>query len=87
MSDATRNFVPTELVGEHYRPIGGHYDSLQGAIDALGQHFNNRHGGGGSFHVYHADDTKDSAAIVEAASFDGDSLAIRALYKVIERRP
>ncbi len=85
MSDDRKSFVPTELVGVQYRPIGGTYDSALAAIEALGHHFNNRHGGGGSFRTYRADDSGSHATIVEAATPGDDAMAIRALYKVIER--
>jgi len=79
------SFVPAELKGEHYRPIGGSYDSLEKAMQAMEQHFRNKYGGAGTFHVYKPDAGLGTAAVVEAASTNNDPMAIRALYKIVER--
>jgi hypothetical protein len=78
-----KSYVPAELVGEHYHPIGGQFTSMNEATDALERHFNNRHGGGGTFRVYRSEGSGD--AIVEAVPTDGDAMAMRAIYKVVER--
>ena len=55
MADTGGSFVPAELIGEHYRPIGGNYDSLEKAMRSMEQHFRNKHGGAGSFRVFKSD--------------------------------
>ena len=86
MSDMASIFVPAELIGERYRPIGGSYESFEKAIDSMEQHFRNRHGGPGLFRVFRSADTPGTAAIIEAGSTNNDPMAIRALYKVFEQR-
>ena len=56
MADTETLFVPTELTGEHYRPIGGSFDSLEKAMQAMEQHFRNIHGGAGLFQVFKRED-------------------------------
>jgi hypothetical protein len=87
MADTGSSFVPAELTGEHYRPIGGSYDSLEKAMQAMEQHFRNRHGGPGLFRVFKPEASPGVAAIVEAGSTNNDPMAIRAIYKIIEQRP
>ena len=86
MADTGITFVPAELKGEHYRPIGGSYDSLEKAMQAMEQHFRNKHGGVGSFHVFKPEEAHGTAAIVEAGSTNNDPMAIRAIYKILEQR-
>jgi hypothetical protein len=83
MADTGSSFIPAELKGEHYRPIGGNYDSLENAIQAMEQHFRNKHGGVGSFHVFKPEHVQGTAAIVEAGSTNNDPMAIRAIYKIL----
>jgi hypothetical protein len=85
MADMGRSFVPAELTGEHYRPIGGTYESQEKAMQATEQHFRNKHGGPGLFRVFKADDEHGVAAIVEAAPTNNDPMAIRAIYKILEQ--
>jgi hypothetical protein len=87
MADAGNSFVPAELTGEHYRPIGGSYDSLEKAMQAMEQHFRNKHGGPGQFRVFKPEAAPGVAAIVEAGSPNNDPMAIRAIYKIIEQHP
>jgi hypothetical protein len=87
MSDGGRRFIPAELDGGHYRPIGGSYETVTAAISALERHFSNTHGGGATFLVYRPDDAPDAAVIVEAGTPGGDPLAVRALYKVLAQYP
>jgi hypothetical protein len=86
MSVGIGTFTPAELAGDHYRPIGGSYDTAAKAMEALEQHFRNRHGGKGTFQVFKPEAPGSSAVLVEAASTEGDPMRIRALYKVNERR-
>jgi hypothetical protein len=86
MAENGTSFVPAELAGEHYRPIGGSYDSLENAMHAMEQHFRNKHGGTGTFQVFRPENTRETAAIVEAGSTNNDPMVIRALYKILERR-
>jgi len=86
MADTTSSFVPAELTGEHYRAIGGSYDSLEKAIEAMEQHFRNRHGGPGLFHVFKREDARGTTALVEAGSTNNDPMTIRAIYKILEQR-
>ncbi len=85
MADVATTFVPAELSGEHYRPIGGTYDSLERAMQAMQQHFRNKHGGAGLFRIYKPENAPGTAAIVEAGSTQGDPMVIRAIYKILER--
>jgi hypothetical protein len=87
MADTGGSFVPAELTGEHYRPIGGSYDSLEKAMQAMEQHFRNKHGGPGLFRVFKSDAAPGAGAIVEAGSTNNDPMAIRAIYKIVEQRP
>jgi hypothetical protein len=87
MENTGGTFVPAELIGEHYRPIGGAYESFEKAMQAMEQHFRNRHGGPGLFRVFKSADVPGTAAIVEAGSTNNDPMAIRALYKILEQRP
>lgn len=86
MSVGISTFTPAELAGEHYRPIGGSYDTAEKAMAALEQHFRNTHGGKGTFLVFKPETPGATAVLVEAASTEGDPMRIRALYKVLERR-
>jgi hypothetical protein len=86
MSVGNGTFTPAELAGDHYRPIGGSYDTAAKAMEALEQHFRNTHGGRGTFQVFRPEAPGAAVALVEAASTDGDPMRIRALYKVLERR-
>jgi hypothetical protein len=86
MADTGSFFVPAELTGEHYRPIGGSYDSIEKAMQAMEQHFRNKHGGPGFFHVFKPEDARGTAAIVEAGSNNNDPMVIRAIYKILEQR-
>src|SRR6476660_7437863 len=86
MPDAESTFVPAELKGEHYRLIGGSYDSFEKAVQAMEQHFQNKHGGAGSFQVFRPDVTHGTAAVIEAGSTNNDPMAIRAIYKILEQR-
>jgi len=87
MSNAAISFVPAELTGEHYRPIGGIYDSLEGAMLAMEQHFRNKHGGPGLFRVYTSQAESGKVSIVEVCSTNHDPMVIRAIYKILEQRP
>ena len=86
MADGETSFVPAELAGEHYRPIGGSFDSLEKAMQAVEQHFRNRHGGPGSFQVFKREDARGTTSIVEAGSTNNDPMVIRAIYKILEQR-
>ena len=87
MADAGESFVPAELTGEHYRPIGGSYDSLEKAMQAMEQHFRNRHGGPGLFQVFKREGlAHGTTAIVEVGSTNNDPMMIRAIYKILEQR-
>jgi hypothetical protein len=85
MVEGDRSFVPAELVGDHYRPIGGSYATVEGAMEALEQHCRNKHGGG-AFQVYRPDPDRGASVIVEATSAAGDPMRVLALYKVLEYR-
>ena len=85
METNNRSFVPAELIGEHYRPIGGNYESIDMALQAMEQHFRNRHGGPGHFRIFKSADSPGTAAIVEAGSTNHDPMAIRAMYKILEQ--
>ena len=88
MADTETLFVPTELTGEHYRPIGGSFDSLEKAMQAMEQHFRNIHGGAGLFQVFKREDwPQGTTSIVEAGSTNNDPMVIRAIYKILEQRP
>ncbi len=86
MADTGSTFVPAELKGEHYRMIGGSYDSFEKALQAMEQHFRNKHGGAGSFHIFKPELAHGTAALIEAGSTNNDPMAIRAIYKVFEQR-
>jgi hypothetical protein len=86
MADAVTSFVPAELTGEHYRPIGGSFDTLEKAMQAMEQHFRNRHGGSGSFQVFKREDAQGTTSIIEAGSTNNDPMVIRAIYKIVEQR-
>ncbi len=86
MVDTVTTFVPAELTGEHYRPIGGSYDSLEKAMQAMEQHFRNRHGGPGLFQVFRREDARGTTSIVEAGSTNNDPMVVRAIYKILEQR-
>ena len=86
MVDTVTSFVPAELNGEHYRPIGGSFDSLEKAMQAMEQHFRNRHGGPGLFHVFKREDEHGTTSIVEAGSTNNDPMVVRAIYKILEQR-
>ena len=62
MADNGSSYVPAELTGEHYRPIGGSYDSLEKAMQAMEQHFRNKHGGAGFFQVFRPEDARATVA-------------------------
>jgi hypothetical protein len=83
MAETTTAFLPAEWVGDHFRPIGGRYDSLQHAIDAVEAHFRNRHGGTGALQVFKPETPGATAAVIEAAPHGGDPLMIKAVYKVL----
>ncbi len=83
MSEVIGIFVPAELVGNHYRAIGGGYATVELAVAGAEDHFRNGHGGGGSFRVFRPDGPGDTAAIVEASAVDGNPMAVRAIYKVL----
>ena len=85
MATTSSSFTAAELHGEHYRPIG-QYDSFEKAREAMEQHFRNVHGGAGSFRTFRPEDASDPNVLVEAASLNGDAMAIRTLYKIFERR-
>jgi hypothetical protein len=85
MADTGSSFVPAELSGEHYRPIGGSFDSMEKAIHAMEQHFRNRHGGPGLFQVFKREDAGGTTSIVEAGSTNNDPMVIRAIYKILEQ--
>jgi hypothetical protein len=85
MADNGNSFVPAELNGEHYRPIGGSYDSLENAIHAMEQHFRNKHGGTGLFQVFRPEDARATVAIIEAGSTNNDPMVIRAMYKILKQ--
>lgn len=87
MADTGSLFVPTELTGEHYRPIGGIYDSLERAMQAMEQHFRNKHGGPGLFQVYRPEGGQGAVVIVEVGSTNKDPMVVRAIYKVLEQGP
>jgi hypothetical protein len=78
----TSSFTPAEWAGDHYRPIGGSYDTLALAIAAVEAHFRNRHGSGGTIHVFKPETPETTAAVIEAGS-DSDPLLVRAVYKVL----
>ena len=86
MPDMGSSFVPAELKGEHYRLIGGSYDSFEKAVQAMEQHFRNKHGGAGSFQVFKPEVAHGIAAVIEAGSTNNDPMAIRAIYKILEQR-
>jgi hypothetical protein len=50
------------------------------------QHFRNRHGGPGRFHVFKREDSGGTTALVEAGSTNNDPMTIRAIYKILEQR-
>jgi hypothetical protein len=83
MAEVESLFVPAELNGEHYRAIGGSYDSFEKAIVAMEQHFRNKHGGPGLFRVFKPEDENGIAAIVEAGSTNNDPMSIRTIYKIL----
>jgi hypothetical protein len=83
MADVGTSFIPTELKGEHYRAIGGVYDSLERAMQAMEQHFRNRHGGGGVLQVYRPEVAGGVAAVVEVAATNQDPMTVRAVYKIL----
>ncbi len=85
MADKGSAFVPVELRGEHYRPIGGHYDSFEKAVQAMEQHFRNEHGGTGKFLVFKPEAAHGAVAIIEVASTNNDPMVIRAIYKILEQ--
>lgn len=85
MADAGKSYVPAELTGDRYRPIGGIYDSFEKAIEATEQHFRNRHGGAGSFRVFRPEGEPGPAALVEVGSTNHDPMTIRAIYKILEQ--
>ena len=80
---ATETFTPAEWAGNHYRLIGGSYDTLAGAITAIEAHFRNRHGSVGMLHVFKSESAQSTAAVIEAGAEGGDPLMVRALYKVV----
>ena len=87
--NATRGFMPAEWVNGHFRPIGGSYESLDLAVEAVDRHFRNRHGGAASPLIYRPGDAEASgvAALIEAGSVIGDPLQAKALYKVLVTPP
>jgi hypothetical protein len=85
MADTGGPFVPVELKGEHYRPIGGNYESFEKAVQAIEQHFRNKHGGAGNFLVFKPEATHGTAAVIEVASTNNDPMVIRAIYKILEQ--
>lgn len=85
MTDTGKAFVPAELQGEHYRAIGGNYDSLETALKAMEQHFRNKHGGAGKFLVFKPEAAHGTAAVIEVASTNNDPMVIRAIYKILEQ--
>jgi len=85
MASTGSTFVPAELKGEHYRTIGGSYDSFEKAVEAMEQHFRNKHGGAGSFHVFKPEAGHGIAAVIEAGSTNNDPMTIRAIYKILEQ--
>ncbi len=83
MSDVSSSFVPAEWIGDHYRSIGGSYNTFELALSAVEHHYNNKHGGGGSFQIFRPDETHGTAAIVEGSSSAADPFVARSLYKII----
>jgi hypothetical protein len=75
-------FQPAELLGDHYHPIGGSYDSLDLALEAVKAHCRNKHGGSGSFRVYESQGLHRSPTIIELVRDDANPLLIQSLYKV-----
>lgn len=83
MSDVPSSFVPAELLGDHYRSIGGSYGSFELALSAVEHHYNNKHGGGGVFRIFRPDETHGTAALIEGSASATDPYVIRSIYKII----
>jgi hypothetical protein len=84
MSSVEGGFEPAELLGDHYRLIGGSYGSFELALEAVKAHNRNRHGGGVSFRVYRSQGVRRNPTIVEVVLDDRNPLMVQALYKVFE---
>lgn len=85
MADSGKSYVPAELSGDRYRPIGGIYDSFDKAVQAMEQHFRNRHGGAGAFRIFKPAGGEGPETLVEVASMNHDPMVIRAMYKILEQ--
>jgi hypothetical protein len=83
MSVTTSSYLPAEWLGDHYRPIGGSYDTLALAIAAVESQFRNRHGGTATLHVFTPESPGATAAVIEAGPDAADPLTVRAIYKVV----
>jgi hypothetical protein len=77
-------FVPSEFVNGHYRPIGGSYESLDRAVEAVKDHFHNVHGGRAATRTFHADGQPTGHALVEVGFEANRPVATLAIYKVVE---
>lgn len=87
MSTSEESFVPAELLGDRFRPIGGSFGSLDLAVDAAKAHFRNKHGGGGAFRLYQSQGSPRKATIIEVCLDEHRPLMIQAIYKVFEGNP
>jgi hypothetical protein len=83
MENGTDNFLTAELVGDHFRTIGGSFATAELAVRAAEDHSRNRHGGGGCFQVFRPDRDGPTAAIVMAGSPQGDPMGCRGVYMVL----
>jgi hypothetical protein len=83
MENGERCFVTAELIGDHFRAIGGSFATVDLAIRAAEEHCRNRHGGGGSFQVFRSGRASDTAAIVVAGLPTGDPMGCRGVYRVV----
>ena len=83
MAEMTSSYLPAEWAGDHYRPIGGSYETIALAIAAVEAHFRNRHGSNGVIHVFKPEEPRATVAVIEAGPAGGDPLTVRAVYKVL----
>ena len=83
MSGPGARFVPSEFVNGHYRPIGGSYESLDGAVAAVKDHFHNVHGGRAATRTFHAEGEPGGPALVEVGFEANRPVATLAIDKVV----
>jgi hypothetical protein len=84
MSGPRAAFVPSEFVNGRYRPIGGSYDSLDRAVEAVKGHFRNVHGGRAATRTFHADGAAGVHVLVEVGFEANRPPATLAIYEIIE---